>query len=116
MSADIYTKSFNVKANWVQAQRLINIFHPDELTAQGLYDWMAQREQLANIPAEDVDDDKESVLSFSTWDPMKESFENKEFNSYHPNHDANYNRWDKNGLSYYLENNPTNIPPKLVSK
>ena len=56
MSADIYTKSFNVKANWIQAQRLINIFSPEELTAQGSQDWMCQRTELANIPAEDVDD------------------------------------------------------------
>ena len=55
MSADIYTKSFKEKGAWVQAQRLINIFGPDELNASSIEQWMWQREELANKPAEDID-------------------------------------------------------------
>ena len=56
MSADIYTKSFKDKASWDQAQRLINIFDPAELTPECLQAWMGQRRQLANVPAADIDD------------------------------------------------------------
>ena len=55
MSADIYTKSFKEKGAWVQAQRLINIFGPDELNASSIEQWMLQREELENKPAEDID-------------------------------------------------------------
>ena len=55
MSADIYTKAFKDKPGWQQAQRLINIFAPSDLTPQRLLDWMLEREEMANDPAEDVD-------------------------------------------------------------
>ena len=55
MSADIYTKSFKDKPGWTQAQRLINIFAPSDLTPEKLLAWMIEREGLQNDPAEDVD-------------------------------------------------------------
>jgi len=63
----------------------------------------------------DCDDDKESVLSFSTWDPMKESFENKEFNSYHPNHDANYRNFREKHAPICGEDGKLKISPTKMS-
>ena len=40
---------------WTQAQRLINIIGPDELNASSIEQWMLQREELENKPAEDID-------------------------------------------------------------
>ena len=55
MSADIYTKSFKDKPGWMQAQRLINVFAPCDLSLKRLLEWMQEREQMTNDPAEDVD-------------------------------------------------------------
>ena len=55
MSADICTKSFKDKPGWTQACRLINVFAPTELNKTSLLAWMIEREDMQNLPAEDID-------------------------------------------------------------
>ena len=55
MSADICTKSFKDKPSWTQACRLINVFAPSELNKTSLLAWMIEREDMQNLPAEDID-------------------------------------------------------------
>ena len=55
MSADIYIKSFKDLPSWKHALKLINLFEPEDLLPKNLMECCDKRNELANVPSENVD-------------------------------------------------------------